>query len=581
MRRIGIDLGTTNTCMYCASFPPVVEGDARDYFTLNPIKIFYENKGDMINPEIDSKMPSAIYARRKRDAETKEEYDFYLGKIAVITAKQDNAIEMINTKRLMCNEDADKIVKYGLTAQDIAQKLLEGCRYSILQSSDIGNRRLKLSTQCITQPAAFGLFASRGIHDAGKAAGFSNAEVQREPIAALLSYLYQELDDPDKAEKLLERQSRKGDKLLTLVVDIGGGTTDVTIQEINISGSAEHKQGSLFCTGYTINFMNLVSEDNSPAAAANQNPAFGGYEFDKRIASHIIDEWDKQYYKVKNEHLNLNDIEFKKQIEYLYQRVQNHKNSLSTNPTTKSDTVIINDVTITTQWSPENLYEWTRPLCISPDDQEENTQTIYGIIADTIRRSGYKVKDIDCFFVTGGMSSYKVVRDVINEKFGNIVENGVLCYSEDPLYDIAKGAAVCNCYFEVKMPDSVLYADLMIDDPCGEPYVLVKKNTPLPTSGSIKNFLTLRNPVYFHVDVLWGNGPKDCKLQKLRRLRKPVTSSNSSGKVTRLGTPISVEYEIDAHQAMNITLIVHDSQGEYQVPLLRLIEDIDLTTKGD
>lgn len=580
MRKFGIDLGTTNTCIYCAEFTPNygMNEEDEDDFRLNPVSIRYENTGDMINPELSAIMPSAIYARPKKYSD-KNEYDFYIGTIAMNLANQDHVAEIINTKRLICREDPSKKIEYGLTAQDIAQKLLEGCRYTI--EKEFGKTRLKASRQCITRPAAFGLFASRSIHDAGKLAGFPQAEIQSEPIAALLSFLYEELRDDESAEKLLKKQAEKGNKLLTLVVDIGGGTTDVTIQEIQISGEKTRKQGDTTCTGYKINFINLVREGDGPAFTANLNPAFGGYDFDKEIVLNIVKEWDKQYYEAKNKPLDTQNKIIKDEIAFLYRRVQNYKNSLSRNQNSWTDTVRIDDISLETVWTPEKFYKWTKHLCISPDEKEENTRTVYGIICDTIKRSGYHVNDIDCFFVTGGMSSYKPVRDLISDKFKDLMNKSVLKFSETPLRDIAMGAALCNFYFEVKMPDNVLYADLMIDDPCGEPIVLVEKNTPLPAKGTLENFMVLRNPVYFYIDVLWGHNTKDCMLKRLRRLRKPIPDKTTSGKVTKIGTKISVEYEIDKNQAMNITLKVHDPLGEYTVPLLRLIETIDLTNGGE
>ena len=76
MRRFGIDLGTTNTCIFCADFIPIptIWDEEEDNFRLNPLTIQYKNTADMINPNLSSIMPSAIYARPCKNS--KDSYDF-------------------------------------------------------------------------------------------------------------------------------------------------------------------------------------------------------------------------------------------------------------------------------------------------------------------------------------------------------------------------------------------------------------------------------------------------------------------------------------------------------------------------
>ena len=583
MKRFGIDLGTTNTVIYCAESTIKISDEDEENFSLQPVPVQYENTGDLLSPGGTDTyiMPSALYA--VPTAMLTGDYEYYIGNVAVKMAIQHNDVCTINTKRLLCREEnTDTVIAYGLTAQDIAQKFLEGCKFSIIKflSGDTAEKKFSLSDHCVTRPAAFGLFANQSIHAAAKMAGFRKAAVQREPIAALLSLMYSELKEKESAERLFEKQKKHGGKLLTIVVDIGGGTTDVTIQEICVKGQRkkETTDYSGICTGYHIEFLNMVKDKdddkNAPVAAANQVQAFGGYEFDREIVSHIIAEWLEKYQAMTGEKLALDTKEMKQSIEKLYIRVRDYKNSLSLDARERHDEVKINGKMIETVWSAEKFYEWTKELCISPPNKTENAQTIYGIITDTIRRSNYNIDDIDYFFVTGGMSFYKPIREMLKEKFSGLSEKDILIFSENPLYDIAIGAAVCDCYFSVKMPQSFLYCDLMIDDPCGDPKVIVEKNTALPITHTIDKFMKLRNPVYFQIDVLSGNGINDCKMKYLRKLKKPIAESGH--KVAEIGTDIPVKYTIDVHQSMSLELIVHDPLEEYSVTLVDLIKDVDL-----
>lgn len=578
MRRFGIDLGTTNTCIYHAGFSI---GDTPEDFELGPVVIHYQNMGDTITSQLSNYMPSAIYGRRKNQRGS-EEYEFFLGTIAIRQAKIDDVPEIINTKRLLCRENSTTKIAYNLTAQDIAQKLLEGCYFSLQKQYSV--RALNNAQFCITQPAAFGLFASRSIQEAAIPAGFVGAEAQREPIAALLSFLYEQLKSKDTAQKLMEKQKAHGNKLLTLVVDIGGGTTDVAIQEIEISGSEEPEQGSMICTGYKVKFLNQVKDNSkdlsTPVATANQEPAFGGFDFDKVIASQIVAVWNEQYVKKTGYEYNWNSLEGSLLVASLYQRIQNYKNNLSNYPEDLQEyeeTAVIGGHTLTCKVNSELVYSWTEELCEAFIGQRESERTIYGIIADTIRRSGYKIEEIDYLFVTGGMSSFIPIRKMLKKRFSELDNRGTLIFSCNPLDDIARGAAVCNCFFEVDMPQTVLYADLMIDDPCGEPKILVGKNNPLPAEGMMNDFIQLCNPAYLYIDILWGLGTKDKALKRLRRLRKQLPDE----KITPIGTNVSIKWKIDAHQAMDIELIVHDPNGEYTIPLLKLIKNVDLSRGED
>lgn len=577
MRRFGIDLGTTNTCIFHANSS--LGGTVED-FMLSRVEIHYENTGRVTNPPLSQSMPSAIYGRENPEAE--DGYDIYLGAIAIREAAEDNVPEIINTKRLLCREEPDRKIAYNLTAKDIAQKLLEGCFYSIEKS--FTKNQIKASQFCITQPAAFGLFASRSIQDAAEPAGFNNAKPLREPISALLSFLYDKLKDQDSAIELLKKQEDKGGRLLTLVCDIGGGTTDVTIQEIQISGSEDYVRGSLICTGYKIQFLHQAvddsKEDQAPVATANQEPAFGGFDFDKVIAQHVIKEWNEQYKAEKGYDCNWNSPGASNTVFWLYERIKDFKNSLSNygeeQIVQREEMATLDGVQMTCKYNSAMVYEWTRDLCEPMEGGKETERTVYGIIEDTIRRSGYKIEDIDYFFVTGGMSSFWPIRNMLKRRFNSLHNNGALVFSKIPLDDIARGAAVCDSFFEVDMPESVLYADLMVDDPCGEPRILVEKNHELPASSVVNNLFQLRNPAYLYVDVLQGLGTKDCSLKRLRRLRKRLPN----GKITPIGTKVSVKWKIDIHQAMDVELIVHDPNGEYTIPLLQLIKDVDLT-EGD
>ena len=570
MRKLGIDLGTTNTCIFHASWQVVSPVES---FSLVPVKIYYseEQAGDSLLPTAYS-MPSAIYG--VEDPEKQGGYRFYIGEAAVRKAHYDHAVELINTKRLICIDKPNKEIRYNLNAEDVATMLLKHCYESAKEELEwkIGSAYV-----CVTQPAASSIFATTSLERAAMKAGkdgFQKAEPLQEPIAALLSYLYTQLKNDFKAEALLADCQKNNNKLLTLVIDIGGGTTDVTIQDISVTGQRDPEPRSPTATGYKVTFLNRLRKENgaSPVAAANQDPAFGGLDFDTEIVKKIIYGLDAKYEKKFGTHVNWATPDARRFHEMLFKRVQNIKNGLADKPDKEEYTERFEHDGFLMEFSftKSDIYEWTEPLCYKPTGEKGSERTIYGIIIDTISRSGYRIEDIDRIFVTGGMSLYEPVRRMLKTRFSQINKEGKLVFSKEPLEDIAKGAALYNCYFKVNMPPACLFSDLILDDPVGTPCVLVEKNSELPKKGIKENFMSLRNPSNLYLDVLWGQGPDDCGLKFLRRLKTALPK----GKVTSLDTPISVEYEINTHQALTITLIIHDPNGAYPITVIDLIKDL-------
>ena len=576
-RRFGIDLGTTNTCVYYASFSAIGPKEEREEsWNITHVNVLYENKGDLMNTRVSHLLPSIVYGRKQDDGK----YKYYIGEVAEKMAYSDGASTLINTKRLMCNDDQAIALPFGLDAESVARILLEGCYYSIKQ--DVKRETTRLSADyCITQPAAFSLFASNSVFSAALKAGIpKEPDPLREPIAALLSYIYEEMVE-EKESVLLEKQKKHDNRLLTVVVDIGGGTTDVAIQEIAITGQRSVlNDETTTCTGYVVDFLGVVKEHDTDGGVASTNiePAFGGLDFDNEILNRVAQRIDNLYFEKTGKRINWEDDGRAILSQGLYKQIKDYKELLSgysegTEP----------ELEIALQW-PERLectataaevYEWTEALCQRNEGKPHSKKTVYEIIRNTIERSGYKVDDIDFIYVTGGMSSFRPIRTMLKKRFSQLDQAGGLVFSKTPLEDIARGAAVCDTFFKVKMQQSVLFYDLMIDDPCGEPKIIVRANTPLPAADTLEKFMKIRNPAYCYIDVLYGHGPKSDDLRKARSIRQRIPP-------TAFDSDISVRYSIDEHNNLDMTLIIHrgPKDKDLEIKLIQLINHINLT-EGD
>src|SRR5574344_2055378 len=178
---IGIDLGTTNSCV------AVLEGGEPKV---------------IVNPEGDRTTPSVVAFKNGEE-------------IVGITAKRqavtnpDNTISSIKRKM----ETSEKVKAEGkeYTPEEISAKILMKLKKDA--ESYLGE---KVTKAVITVPAYFNYAERQATKNAGKIAGLEVERIVNEPTAAALAY---GLDKQDKLPTIL-------------VYDLGGGTFDVSILEL-------------------------------------------------------------------------------------------------------------------------------------------------------------------------------------------------------------------------------------------------------------------------------------------------------------------------------------------------------------
>ena len=178
---IGIDLGTTNSCV------AVMEGGEAVVIT---------------NAEGNRTTPSVVAF--KKDGER------LVGEIAKRQAVTNPDKTVMSIKRYMGTERKEKIDDKFYTPQEISSMILQKLK------ADAENYLGEKVTQAvITVPAYFSDSQRQATKDAGKIAGLEVLRIINEPTAAALAY---GLD--------------KGEDQTVLVYDLGGGTFDVSILEL-------------------------------------------------------------------------------------------------------------------------------------------------------------------------------------------------------------------------------------------------------------------------------------------------------------------------------------------------------------
>ena len=179
---IGIDLGTTNSCV------AVMEGG-------EPVVI--------PNPEGNRTTPSVVAFSKNGER--------LVGQIAKRQAVTNPDKTVISIKRKMGSAEKVNIDGDEFTPQEISAMILQKLKADA--ESYLGQ---KVTQAVITVPAYFSDSQRQATKDAGKIAGLEVLRIINEPTAAALAY---GVDKEDKDQKIM-------------VYDLGGGTFDVSILDI-------------------------------------------------------------------------------------------------------------------------------------------------------------------------------------------------------------------------------------------------------------------------------------------------------------------------------------------------------------
>ncbi|MCJ7556543.1 MAG: molecular chaperone DnaK, partial [Gammaproteobacteria bacterium] len=245
-RVIGIDLGTTNSCV------SVMEGDKP--------KVIENSEGDRTTPSIV--------------AQTKDE-EWLVGQSAKRQAVTNPTNTLSAVKRLIGRRFDDPVVQkdidmvpYKICKADNGDAWVEvhGKKMSPPEVSARVLMKMKKTAEdylgepvteaVITVPAYFNDSQRQATKDAGRIAGLEVKRIINEPTAAALAY------GLDK---------KRGDRKIA-VYDLGGGTFDISVIEI----------------------AEVDGEHQFEVLATNGDTFLGGEDFDKRIIDYLAAEFEKE-----------------------------------------------------------------------------------------------------------------------------------------------------------------------------------------------------------------------------------------------------------------------------------------------
>ncbi len=419
---IGIDLGTTNSCVAIMEGDKVrvIENSEGDRTTPSIVAFTSDNevivgqsakRQAVTNPKNTLFAIKRLIGRRFGDAMVKKDIDMVPYRI--VEADNGDAWVEVNGKKMAPPEISAKVLqKMRKTAEDYLGETV--------------------TEAVITVPAYFNDSQRQATKDAGRIAGLEVKRIINEPTAAALAY------GMDK---------KRGDQKIA-VYDLGGGTFDISIIEI----------------------AEVDGEHQFEVLSTNGDTFLGGEDFDKRIIDFLVTEFKKdQGFDLRNDPLAL---------QRLKEGAEKAKIELSSSQQTD-----INLPYITAdQTGPKHLnIKLTRAKLEGlVEDLIERTIEPCRV---ALKDAGLQASQIDEVILVGGQTRMPKVQETVKAIFGKEPRKDVNPDEAVAIGAAIQGGVLGGQVKDVLLLD-VTPLSLGIETLGGVMTKLIEKNTTIPTRAS-------------------------------------------------------------------------------------------------
>lgn len=478
---VGIDLGTTNSCV------SIIEGGS-------PV-VIPNDEGSRITPSIvaftddGSRFAGAV---AKRQAVVNPRSTIF--GVKRLVGRKINSPEVDKAKEfapyeIISNENEDAWVEVNdkqYSPQEISSIIL-------MKMKNIAEEYLgyEVDEAVITVPAHFNDSQRQATKDAGRIAGFNVRRIINEPTAAALAYGFDKKENQKVA-----------------VFDLGGGTFDISILEIN-NGVFEVK-------------------------ATSGDTFLGGDDFDQKLINLVIEDFQNQH--------SMNLKTDKMALQRIREASEKAKHELSSLLETN---INLPFVAVDTS-GPQHLN-----IKINRDQFEQMVADLIDRLDEpclqALQDAKLDASEIDEVVLVGGMTRMPKVSDKVRQLFNKDPQTRI-----NPDEVVAIGAAVQGGILEGQI-DEVILLDVVplslgVETRGSLCTKIIERNTTIPTKRSRIFTTALDNQDFVNIHVLQGE-------------REMADDNISLAKLNLIGIPpaprgipqIEVSFEVDADGILNVS----------------------------
>ena len=524
---IGIDLGTTNSCVSVVEggAPRIIE-NAEGARTTPSVVAFSDDAETLIgapakrqavaNPQHTLFAVKRLIGRRFDDAEVKKERK--LAPFKIVKADNGDAWVEVKGKKQAPQEVSAKILqKMKKTAEDYLGE--------------------KVTEAVVTVPAYFNDSQRQATKDAGRIAGLEVRRIINEPTAAAFAY---GLDKKDEAKK----EDRK-----IAVFDLGGGTFDISIIEVN----------------------DMEGETQFEVLSTNGDTFLGGEDFDQALMNFLVAEFKKE-----------SGMDLQSDVLAL-QRLKDAAEKAKVELSSTERTEINLPYITADQSGPKHLV-----LPLTRAKLEALTAPLLEKTAAPCRTAlkDAKIKKVDEVILVGGMTRMPVVRAMVEKIFGVAPRLDV-----NPDEAVAMGAAIQAGVLQGDVTDVLLMdvtpLSLGIETEGGVMTRLINKNTTIPAKETKVFSTAADNQPAVTVHVLQGE-------REVSSGNKSLGQFNLEGiPPAPRGTPqIEVAFDIDSNGILHVSardkktgreskITIKASSGLNEEEIARMVKDAEVHAEED
>lgn len=420
---IGIDLGTTNSCVAIMEGKSAKVIENAEGARTTPSVVAYANDGEIIvgqpaKRQAVTNPKNTIFAVKRligrRFDEEAVQKDIKLMPYKIVKADNGDAWVEVNGRKMAPPEISARVLMK--IKKDVEAYLGE-----------------EVTEAVITVPAYFNDSQRQATKDAGRIAGLDVKRIINEPTAAALAYGIDKADNKDRK---------------IAVYDLGGGTFDISIIEV----------------------ANIDGEKQFEVLSTNGDTFLGGEDFDNRLIDYLVDEFKKeQGVDLHNDPLAMQRVK---------EAAEKAKIELSS---TEQTDVNLPYVTADATGPKHMNIKITRAKLESLVD-DLITRTIEPCKM-AIKDAGVSLSDIDEVILVGGQTRMPKVREAVKNFFGKEPRKDVNPDEAVAVGAAIQGGVLSGSVSDVLLLD-VTPLSLGIETMGGVMTKLIEKNTTIPTKAS-------------------------------------------------------------------------------------------------